>query len=126
MKTGAVKYIGVTGDLVVGTRFGGDYELFYYHPDTGVLEQPAKNPRGKAFGLWNWNKRGTLIIRFNSSLYELGPTGEFTLIYDEPVPTGAFQINEDDNGKLFMFSGLTVFVEKDPIINHLPPVKLKN
>ena len=82
---GTIRFMGATGgDRVVGNLFGGNFEMFVYHADSGVMDLPTSNPRGKLFGIFPWQCRQSLLLYMNGALYEFDAAGKTTAVYPEP------------------------------------------
>ena len=73
---GTIRFLGAIGDLVVGNIFGGEFEMFVYHADTGMMDLPAARPEGKLFGIFSSERRQALLLRFNGSLYTFDAAGK--------------------------------------------------
>lgn len=108
---GTIRFLGAIGDLVVGNIFGGNFEMFVYHADTGVMDMPAARPEGKLFGIFESKRRQALLLRFNGSLYTFDATGKTTLAYPEPLP--GFHTIEGPDGRLYIGDKLSIYEESD-------------
>ncbi len=112
IKIGGIRYMEAVGDLVVGNRFGGMFPMWVYNAATGEMQEPFEHPQGRLFGMWKWNKRGSMILRLNGSLYEMTADQKVSLLYPEPFP--GFMMSQDSQGRLYVGDATTVYVEKEP------------
>ncbi|MHB9023031.1 MAG: NHL repeat-containing protein [Armatimonadota bacterium] len=117
IKRGGRRFLGCGGDRVMGNRFGDDFDLFTYHADTGEIDGPAPSPLGKTFGIWSWQARRSILLFNNGRLFECDPDGTTRLLYDEPLP--GFAVREDPDGRLYISDGMTIFAEREPMIEKL-------
>ena len=108
-ETGTLKFMAAVGDLVVGNRFGGIFDLFVYHADTGVMDEPAPHPRGKVFGVFQLHHKPAVLLFILGALYEFDAAGKTTLAYPEPLP--GFATKEGPDGRLYISDGLSIFGE---------------
>ncbi|MCG3146667.1 MAG: hypothetical protein PCFJNLEI_00101 [Verrucomicrobiae bacterium] len=106
-EVGTIRFLGAVGDLVVGNIFGGGFEMFTYHADTGVLDLPVAHPQGRVFGIFPAPRRQALLLRINGALYEFD--GTTRLLYPEPLP--GFETIEGPNGRLYIADKLSIYAE---------------
>jgi len=109
---GTIRFMGTIGDLVVGNIFGGGFEMFVYHADTGVMDLPAAHPKGKVFAMFQWRRRPTLLLFINGALYEFDAAGQTTQLYPEPLP--GFDTKEGPDGRLYISDGINIHGELNP------------
>ncbi len=109
---GTLKFIGAVGDLVIGNLFGGAYEVYVYHADTGVMDLPKPHPLGKVFGIFQWQKRKSVLLYILGGLYEFDSTGQTKTVYEPTLP--GFSTKEGPDGRLYLQAGLAIHEEIDP------------
>ena len=86
--------------------------MFAYHADTGVMDLPAAHPNGKVFGIFQWRRRPSLLLRINGSLYEFDAASKTTQLYPEPLP--GFDTKEGPEGQLYISDGINIHGELNP------------
>ncbi|MHB9131838.1 MAG: NHL repeat-containing protein [Armatimonadota bacterium] len=117
IKIGGTRFMAAAGNRVMGNRFGGEFDAFTYHADTGEMEGPAPHPLGKLFGVWSWRRRDSLLLYINGNLYESTEDGQIRLLYPEPLP--GFAVREGTDGRLYISDGMSIFRERKPHIERL-------
>ena len=116
-ETGSIRFLGTVGDLVVGNLFGGNFEMFVYHADTGVMDLPQLHPHGKLFGIFPWRRRQSLLLYMNGVLYEFDSTGKTQVVYSESLMN--FDLKEGPDGRLYISDRLNIYGETQPAYERL-------
>lgn len=112
IRIGGVRFLGATGDLVVGNKWG-TMEYFVYNARTRTLSDLITSPYGRVCGVFDWQARGSLLLYVSEGLYEMTADGVIALRYPAPLP--GYNFNTGPDGRIYISDGHCIFAETHPV-----------